>query len=398
MSSAIDNEPHAQASQCAGAEARCKNDKNKNDGGTPGSVDAFMRLLDAYRTHGVVKVDGDEGDDEITAEGWAVSADGGDGNDTLDLSGYYIHAKGGQGDDKINVSAPTLPEGYFHDPRHLIQHPMHPESHHPHAHHHPYMAARVYGGQGDDTIKGAGFTWAWGGDGSDDITVGGGRAIGGSGDDVLTNTGGRVELYGGAGNDTLKSTGKMSVNSRLFGGAGDDTIHASGTHALVHGGTGDDEMTLDGTDDTGVWHFSSEHGIHPVSEGRSELQGGVGDDGMTLINGAEAIIRYNAGDGHDVLQGARETSTLAFGSDLNLHDAVFSTAGDDLTVAFPKHDGSVTFKNYMDSGVPMMEFSDGTIVDASTAIHYAGGDADQYRADDDPEGGVTTTSPSGGDD
>lgn len=393
MSNAINETPNAHATQGVSKDSQ----KNGLDGGA-GVVSRFFEYLEAFRAHGAIEIDGEEGDDQITAEGWAVRIDGGEGHDTIDASGYYIHVTGGQGDDKIHVSAPTLPDDFFHDPRHLIQHPMHPESHHPQAHHHPYAAARAYGGQGNDTIKGDGFTFGWGGAGDDSISIGGGRAIGGSGNDTLTNTGGSAELHGGAGDDVLSSTGKISVNSRLFGGAGDDILHASGSHAQLYGGTGDDQITLDGTDDTGFWHYSRHCGRHPVAEGLSEIQGGTGNDAISLTNDAEAMIRYNRGDGHDTINGARETTTVKFGSELRLQDALFTISGDDLTIAFPDHDGSLTFQNYPSDGLPMMAFSDGTIVDASTAIQYAGGDPENYHADDSTGEHVNAKAPSDADD
>jgi len=120
---------------------------------------------------------------------------------------------------------------------------------------------------------------------------------------------------------------------------------------------------------------------HNLESGRSTVNGGMGDDNLTITNGATAVVEYFAGDGHDTLEGANEASVLKFGPGLTFEAASFSTQDGNLTIAFADSDGSVTLNNYLDQGVPMIEFSGGRILDASTTIAKAGGDANAYRAD-----------------
>jgi len=393
MSSAIHNDTaHAQATQTS-TESQRKG--QKSDEGNR-AADKFSKMLDGFRAHGLVEIDG------------------GDGNDTINTKGVHVRVNGGAGDDVINVEITPQYHAPHHITRHDIehmrqmqQHLSHHVAHHEHLsqaqHMRPGMigvgaghvvdltpASEVQGGAGNDTIKTNGITLAHGGSGDDTIDIMSGTAFGGTGNDTISNKS-SANVYGGAGDDVIRSSGFMNINSNLFGGAGNDEIFASGSQLSIDGGSGDDEITLDGEHQKEIMRLNlamDHHGHHMhlgngIESGQSTVNGGLGDDNITITNEATAVIEYFAGDGHDTLQGANETNILKFGSGLTIEDATFSNADGNLTISFSDTDGSVTIQNFQDQGVPMIQFSDGRTLDASTTITKAGADANGYRADDD---------------
>ena len=91
------------------------------------------------------------------------------------------------------------------------------------------------------------------------------------------------------------------------------------------------------------------------------------------FNDSYGDIGYYVGDGHDTVEGADERSILKLGKGLTFEDTSFAMNGDDLTVSFGEAGGSVTFKDYQTKGLPLIEFNDGRMLDASSTIAYAGG-------------------------
>ena len=108
-------------------------------------------------------------------------------------------------------------------------------------------ADSLYGGAGNDTIRGnADGDAIWGDDGNDNLDGGAGDDFiyGGAGYDILTGGADNDELRGEADGDTL--TGGTG-SDRLFGGDGDDILHAEDTEAdTVDGGAGSDGATVNG--------------------------------------------------------------------------------------------------------------------------------------------------------
>ena len=124
--------------------------------------------------------------------------------------------------------------------------------------------AVVNGGDGDDTVSGAG-----------------GIFYGGAGDDSLNSA---RYLYGGDGNDTLVS------GNYQYGDAGDDSI-AGGVYA--YGGSGNDTLS-------GGSYLYGEDGDDFVSGG-SVISGGIGNDTLTGRLDADAML--DGAEGNDYLYG-----------------------------------------------------------------------------------------------
>lgn len=203
-------------------------------------------------------------------------------------------------------------------------------------------------------------------------------ADGGSGNDIINTGGGSVRAMGGAGDDVI-STGNSPININAFisGGAGNDTLNVTGKTMRVMGGTGNDVLNLENLGGFDVYNGLP---FHKLNSGASQVEGGIGDDIMNF-NNAWAHVTYHKGDGHDVMAGADERSTLSLGEGLTFDATEFSLVGDDLVISFPADNGSITFKNYSTSGLPMIEYADGRMLDASTTIAYSGGNPDAYNTD-----------------
>lgn len=110
-----------------------------------------------------------------------------------------------------------------------------------------------------------------------------------SGDDVIDGLGGADRIDGGAGNDILRGGGGGDDinggfgNDQLFGGAGDDRVYDDyGASTLLDGGTGNDYLSiinLTGTD--------------------FRIVGGDGDDYVEVEVGSSGLLTVDAGAGQD---------------------------------------------------------------------------------------------------
>ncbi|MFE1289294.1 calcium-binding protein [Streptomyces sp. NPDC058751] len=136
----------------------------------------------------------------------------------------------------------------------------------------------VYGGKGNDVLKGNSGSKPYGEDGNDRIDGGGGvygeGSSGGAGNDTLTNC--AVACHGGSGNDTLVGTASGQLSGGLFGDDGNDVIHAGAGADLVHGGKGDDKLYGDSGNDK-IYGNSGNDLLHGGT-GTDTLSGGPGTD------------------------------------------------------------------------------------------------------------------------
>lgn len=148
--------------------------------------------------------------------------------------------------------------------------------------------AVLVGGGGADVVVGGQF---------DDILYGG------TGDDVLEGGHANDRLYGGAGNDLLVGEARgglsnlMPGRNELFGEAGSDRLIAGSTHDKLDGGADSDYLS---------------------GYGRSELDGGPGNDVLDLSGGG--LIKFAPGGGHDVL--LEKMGHVDFGEDPSMDDTV----------------------------------------------------------------------------
>jgi Ca2+-binding RTX toxin-like protein len=176
------------------------------------------------------------------------------------IDGIVVELRGG--DDQFKVSAGSIPE--------------------------PVLLF-VFGGEGDDTIRGRdgpGRDWLNGEAGKDRLFGEGGndKLFGGGNDDELDGGPGHDDLYGEAGEDILNG-GEGFGRDHLDGGGGTDVLNGLSEADTLFGGNGSDVLLGGGGDDK---LFGG--------KGKDGLKGGKGKD--RLVGGPQTD-RLNGGPGRD---------------------------------------------------------------------------------------------------
>jgi len=170
----------------------------------------------------------------------------------------------------------------------------------------------LFGGKGNDTLRGVASSSYLSGDDDDDILVINNTTQTNSfGTTVLTIGIERTSLIGGAGNDSLFGPiGEFGGGRNFFdGGDGNDTIRVFATNDTAQGGAGDD-FIVSGT----VSAFSSvgASSFFPGFAGRNLLDGGVGNDTIVAAFSTDTMI---GGEGNDSLSGVFTQASGADGND-----------------------------------------------------------------------------------
>jgi len=160
-------------------------------------------------------IQGNAGNDRLSAFAGTSTIYGGQGDDTIAVSGSTANnfLQGNKGDDQIGGSRNT---------------------------------DTILGGQGNDNVSGGGgsFDYVDGNLGNDTVTLGGdhGLGLGEDGADRLFSLGGANTLDGGEGNDTLSPGGNADV---VHGGNGADSITLSSSNNTIFGEGGSDYIRID---------------------------------------------------------------------------------------------------------------------------------------------------------
>jgi Ca2+-binding RTX toxin-like protein len=283
-------------------------------------------------------ISGGDGDDSIDDQIGNNTIDGGAGNDSI-VGGATTTSAGGAGDDRIyggtalyyynaaqylvmknedgTISVSSSQEGadtltnvttiQFADK--TIQ-----------ASTVGYVDQTITGTAGDDSLNGGG--------GNDTI-----HGMGGN--DSLKGGGGNDILYGDDGNDTIFDS--AGVNT-IYGGNGNDTVWGDGGNGVIHGDAGDDYLhaTTDGTvtiyGDDGNDQIATSYSSN-MSAAHFSIYGGNGNDSILASYGQYTIIDGGDGDDYITLQGA----TIAL-------DAIHGGAGNDtLTFGYAPTVAGATF-------------------------------------------------------
>jgi serralysin len=133
----------------------------------------------------------------------------------------------------------------------------------------------IYGGPGDDVLKGSARDVLHGDDGDDRLDGGGGvwsvGPYGGPGDDTITDC--ATDCYGGPGNDSLAG-GTDPTDNHMYGEDGNDVIHGLADGDFIYGGRGNDILYGEEGDDT-IYGNSGNDTIHG-GPGTDTLSGGPG--------------------------------------------------------------------------------------------------------------------------
>jgi len=299
---------------------------------------------------GVGSLNGGDGDDTLVGNG---VLDGGDGDDFIMGNGIL---SGSNGNDII-IGHGVLSGGSGDDS----------------------IVGRgiLSGGSGDDLITGSGYID--GGSGNDRIAGIGDNTIllGGSGHDMITAWGSNIFMSGGSGNDDITSLGSNTI----YGGSGDDRIMNGSSESVIYAGSGDDIITSfdvkfadGGSGDDFVKGNGELHGGigDDIIEGTGHIYGGEGDD-IIMANGQisggtgddfinlkqmtslayyadpfDNVIKYEKGDGSDVVNSKGERSILDMSSisrdDVNISESFNEETGyNEMTVTMKDGSGQVKF-------------------------------------------------------
>lgn len=236
----------------------------------------------------LLDIDGQAGDDTISALNASYGAvrvrlNGGDGNDNITGGNDRDSINGDLGDDLLSGGGgnDVMDGGLGFD--------------------------TMNGGDGDDSMSG----------GLDDDTLNGDDGndslSGGFGNDVLMGNNGNDSLRGGFGNDNLNGATGNDVlrgdadNDTLAGGSGNDSLSGGNGNDTIKGQSGDDQIKGGDGDDriegnSGADTIDGGDGNDTVlgGNGGDIIAGGDGDDSINAMSGRDTII---GGDGNDALIG-----------------------------------------------------------------------------------------------
>ena len=158
--------------------------------------------------------------------------------------------------------------------------------------------------------------------------------VGGNYGDHITNTGKNVTIDGIGGNDTITNSG---TNVSIEGGNGEDSVENQSSEVSISGGLGNDSIRNSGFN---VSMSGGEGNDSIINNGANvTIEGGTDRDTIEIGNSTNALIKYKAGDGNDVIRGFRADSTLLIAGGI---PAVTTTRGNDIIVTV--NDGRITLQ------------------------------------------------------
>lgn len=180
------------------------------------------------------------------------------------------------------------------------------------------IAARAFGGAGNDSLVGGSGENAFEGEDGDDVLVGGNNndtlnggfgndfILGGRGNDSLSGQMGDDQIFGEAGNDSV--FGNDGID-RVFGDAGDDYLYGGYGRDSMSGGEGNDYLAGESGNDV----LSGEAGNDTLSGGANDdsAYGGAGND---LMYGDEGRDLLSGESGNDVGYGYTGDDTIYGGA------------------------------------------------------------------------------------
>lgn len=207
---------------------------------------------------------GDDRDNQITADAGDDTITGGNGSDIINGDAGSDEIRGGNGNDVITVSTVSADD-----------------------------ANNLGGGAGSDVVLGgAGADTIFGGNGDDNVTSGANNGlIGGMGNDIINGGAGDDVLRGDVTGANATTAGTETVNDgndTLKGGDGNDTLYGDGGNDELRGGAGKD-VVKGGAGADMIYS----------SLGGDELTGGDDDDVFVLKAGTGNTTITDFGDGGD---------------------------------------------------------------------------------------------------
>ena len=218
----------------------------------------------------------------------------------------------------------------------------------------------LFGGRGNDTLRGVASSSYLSGDNDDDILViTNSTQASPFASTVITVGIERTTLIGGGGNDSLYGAiGEFGSGRNFFdGGDGNDTIRVFAAQDTALGGGGDDFIVSSTVVAVSSVGASS---AFPGFAGRSLLDGGVGNDTIVAAFSTDTMV---GGDGNDSLSGSFTQASGGDGNDtIDATKAIFAGTGTalvtldgglggDLLIGYTNPTGSTfTVTNLMNGG------------------------------------------------
>ncbi len=149
------------------------------------------------------------------------------------------------------------------------------------------------------------------------------RIIGGIGNDFLVGFDALINvIYGGAGDDTIRGGSQSDVlvgeagRDTINGGAGNDTLYGGGGDDTMSGGLGVDKLFGDGGND----RLDGNEGDDVLNGGigLDVMSGGVGNDSYVVDNIGDVVIE-RAGEGVDTV-----TTSIDYVAGVNIENVVLA--------------------------------------------------------------------------
>lgn len=245
----------------------------------------------------------------------------------------------------------------------------------------PVGINELWGGQGNDILKATHFT-----DGENTLTDVTNRLDGGEGNDnlsaVSTARGGFVtalnQLKGGEGNDALVTR----LDADAHGGPGfpgRDLYHVSN---VLDGGSGNDHLEAflsvktgfaapDGSEAANRLYGGSGNDmllatVERGSVGASFLDGGLGNDHLTVVGGSKNVLK--GGDGNDILTGGVGNDTLMGGNGADRFDFALQNGHD--TADFQKGKDIIDVKALAAIGIHHFGDLDIELTGGNSILHF----------------------------
>ena len=158
------------------------------------------------------------------------------------------------------------------------------------------------------------------------------------GNDTIKNTAGNVTIQTGEGNDTLYNFEGNYVY--MVGGQGDDSIYNKSWYSTIDGGNGNDTITnFDAGNRTSI-NGGAGNDIISLSGsnfGGITINGGNGNDSI-ILSGGNSFVQYASGDGNDTITGISANDTL------KITGSTYSTVKSGNDLKFNVGSGSILVK------------------------------------------------------
>ena len=253
----------------------------------------------------------------------------GEGNDTINFQNFTGSINGNEGNDELSMPADTTATNAIirgnagKDIFHLEN----------------VTKTIINGNREDDIINIDGSTinsQIYAGRHADTINISsstGSTIRGDANKDLITITGSLTKtiINGNADDDKIIITSPIVSSSSAYGGQGNDDIDVGGGALYINGGKGNDDINASSDAKHSIYGGSGEDSIYSASKNSLLIYGGLDKDLITLSGMTEnySIHTVDGGAANDIINGNRGIEVLDGGSEDNGADTIVSNGGND---------------------------------------------------------------------